>query len=82
VKLTDTDVTVVVSSEVESPDRASQIAKGYSILLIGGRIAKKGQTEEVIYKNTKISTNGKAVEVNFTMPRKEATDILAKLSTS
>jgi hypothetical protein len=82
VSLTETDVTVKVSSEVDSEDRASQIAKGYSILLIGGRIAKKGQTEEVIYKNTKISTNGKAVEVNFTMPRKEATDILAKLSTS
>ncbi|HEV7844364.1 MAG TPA: hypothetical protein VGO69_11755, partial [Pyrinomonadaceae bacterium] len=82
VNLTETDVTVKVSSEVDSEDRASQIAKGYSILLIGGRIAKKGQTEEVIYKNTKISTNGKAIEVNFTMPRKEATDILAKLSTS
>jgi hypothetical protein len=82
VSLTETEVTVKVSSEVDSEDRASQIAKGYSILLIGGRIAKKGQTEEVIYKNTKISTNGKAVEINFTMPRKEATDILAKLSTS
>lgn len=82
VSLTETEVTVKVSSEVDSEARASQIAKGYSILLIGGRIAKKGQTEEVIYKNTKISTNGKAVEVNFTMPRKEATDILAKLATS
>jgi hypothetical protein len=82
VNLNEKDVTVKVSSEVDSADRASQIAKGYSLLLIGGRYAKKGQTEEIIYKNTKISTNGKEVEVNFTMPRKEATDILTKLSTS
>lgn len=82
VNLTDTDVTVEVSSEVDSPDRASQIAKGYSLLLVGGRIAKKGQTEEIIYKNTKISADGKQIVVNFTMPRKDATEILTKLSTS
>ena len=82
VKLTDTDVTVEVTSEVESPDLASRKAKGYGLLLIGGRIAKKGQTEEIIYKNTKVSADGKQVVVNFTMPRKEATDILTKLSTS
>ncbi len=82
VNLTETEVTVRVASEVDSPDRASQIAKGYSVLLLGGRIAKKGQTEEVIYKNTKVSSNGKEVTVDFTMPRKEATEILAKLPTS
>jgi hypothetical protein len=82
VKLTDTDVVVEVTSEVESPDLASKKAKGYGLLLIGGRIAKKGQTEEIIYKNTKVSADGKQVVVNFTMPRKEATDILTKLSTS
>jgi hypothetical protein len=82
VQLTDTSVTVQVSSEVESPDLASKKAKGYSLLLAGGRLVKKGQTEEVIYKNTKVSADGKQVVVNFTMPRKEATDILSKLSTS
>ncbi|HEY0321596.1 MAG TPA: hypothetical protein VGC66_11605 [Pyrinomonadaceae bacterium] len=82
VKLTDTDVTVEVSSEVASPDLASRKAKGYNLLLAGGRFTKKGQTEEIIYKNTKVSADGKQVVVNFTMPRKEATDILAKLSTS
>lgn len=82
VSLTDKEVVVNVSSEVATPDRASQIAKGYSLLLMGGRIAKKGQTEEIIYKNTKVSADGKQVVVNFTMPRKDATDILSKLSTS
>jgi hypothetical protein len=82
VNLTDTNVTVQVSSEVESPDLASKKAKGYSLLLAGGRLIKKGQTEEIIYKNTKVSADGKQVVVNFTMPRKEATDILSKLSTS
>jgi hypothetical protein len=82
VKLTESDVTVEVSSDVGSPDLASKKAKGYNLLLVGGRFAKKGQTEEIIYKNTKVSADGKQVVVNFTMPRKEATDILAKLSTS
>jgi hypothetical protein len=82
VQLTDTNVTVQVTSEVASPDLASRKAKGYSLLLAGGRIVKKGQTEEIIYKNTKVSADGKQVVVNFTMPRKEATDILTKLSTS
>lgn len=82
VNLTDTDVIVEVSTEVDTPDRASQIAKGYGLLLVGGRIAKKGQTEEIIYKNTKVSSDGKQVVVNFSMPRKDATEILTKLSTS
>lgn len=82
VNLTETSVTVQVTSEVESPDLASKKAKGYSLLLAGGRLVKKGQTEEIIYKNTKVSADGKQVVVNFTMPRKEATDILSKLSTS
>ncbi|MCA1557148.1 MAG: hypothetical protein LC731_01255 [Acidobacteria bacterium] len=82
VSLTDKDVTVKISSEVESPDRAMEIARGYGLLLIVGRNTKKGQTEEIIYKNTKVSADGKQVLLNFTMPRKDMTDILTKLATS
>lgn len=82
VSLNDKDVNVNVSSEVESSERASQMAGGFNTMLFVGRIKKRGQTEGIIYQNTKVSSNGKALEVKFTMPRKEATDILTKLSTS
>ena len=82
VTLNDKEVVVKVSSEVESAERASTLANVYGVFLIGGRIQKRGQLEGTIYQNTRVSANGKAVEVRFTMPRKEATDILTKLSTS
>ena len=82
VTLNDTEVIVRVTSEVDSPERASEMATGYNGLLFLGKQAKKGQTEEIIYRNTKVSANGKEVILNFTMPRKDVTDILTKLSTS
>jgi hypothetical protein len=82
VNLNDKEVIVRVSSEVESPERAATLANVYGVFLIGGRIQKRGQIEGTIYQNTKISTNGKEVVVNFTMPRKDVTDILLKLPTS
>lgn len=82
VVLNDKEVNVRVSSEVESTERASKMAGGFNAMLFVGRLKKRGETEEIIYKNTKVSANGKAVEVKFTMPRKEATDILTKLSNS
>ncbi|HEX8177448.1 MAG TPA: hypothetical protein VF543_20330 [Pyrinomonadaceae bacterium] len=82
VTLNDKEVVVKVSSEVESAERANTLANVYGVFLLGGRIQKRGQLEGTIYQNTRVSANGKAVEVRFTMPRKEATDILTKLSTS
>ncbi|HKS29201.1 MAG TPA: hypothetical protein VJS44_15340 [Pyrinomonadaceae bacterium] len=82
VSLNEKDVNVKVSSEVETTEKASKMAGGFNAMLFVGRIKKRGETEGIIYQNTKVSSNGKAVEVKFTMPRKEATDILTKLSTS
>lgn len=82
VNLNDKEVIVRVSSEVESAERATTLANVYGAFLIVGKIQKKGQLEGTIYQNTKISTNGKEVVVNFTMPRKDVTDILMKLPTS
>jgi hypothetical protein len=82
VSLNEKEVNVNVSSEVESSEKASKMAGGFNAMLFVGRIKKRGETEGIIYQNTRVSANGKAVEVKFTMPRKEATDILTKLSTS
>lgn len=82
VSLNEKDINVQVSSEVESTERATKMAGGFNAMLFVGRIKKRGETEGIIYQNTKVSSNGKAVEVKFTMPRKEATDILTKLAAS
>lgn len=82
VRLTDTDVMVKVTSEVDTPEIASSKASGFNALLFLGKMNKKGQLEETIYKNTKVSTEGKQIVLSFSMPRKDVTDILTKLSTS
>jgi hypothetical protein len=78
VKMDQNEVVAMVESEAESPERAQEIATGYNGLLTIGQLAKKGQDEEVIYKNTKVSANGKQIVVNFTMPRTAAADMLKK----
>lgn len=82
VSLNDTEVNVKVSSEVESPKKASDMVGGFNSMLLYGRFKKRGETEGIIYQNTKVSASGKQIVVNFVMPRKDVTDILTKLSTS
>lgn len=82
VRLTDTEVLVKVTTEVDTPEMASSKASGFNALLFFGKMSKKGQLEETIYKNTKVSTDGKQIVLSFSMPRKDVTDILMKLSTS
>lgn len=78
VKLDQSDVVAKVESEVESEQRAKEIASGFNFLLMLGQQAKKGQDEELIYKNTKISSTGNQIIVNFTMPRQVAGEMVKK----
>lgn len=78
VKLDQTEVVAKVESEVATPERAKELSQGYNLLLVGGAFARKGRDEEVLYKNTKISTDGKQVIVNFKMPRADAGAMLSK----
>jgi hypothetical protein len=77
-KLDQTDVVAKVESEVESAQRAQEIASGFNLLLVFGQKAKAGQDEEVIYRNTKVSSTGNQVIVNFTMPRQTAGEMVRK----
>ena len=65
-------------TEVESEDRARQMASAYNFLLAAGVKAKGGQDEEDYYKNTKISADGKQIIVNFSMPRAAVSEKLTK----
>jgi hypothetical protein len=78
VKIDDKMVEVSASSEVESEERARQMEKGYSLLIVGGRIIKRGQDEEIYYNHTEVTSKDKEVSVKFSMPRKDMGELLSK----
>src|SRR5947209_10556916 len=78
VKLDDAKVTASVESEVESEERAEKMAVTYSAMLLLGKIAKSDKDEGVIYQNTRISSRGKQIVVDFTMPRQTAGEMIKK----
>ena len=78
VKLDAAQVTASVESEVESAERAKQMASGYGLLLLTGKVARSGKDEAIIYENTKIAARGNQIVVNFSMSRQTAGDMLKK----
>ena len=77
-KVDDKTVEITASSEVESAERARQMEKGFSLLIVGGRIAKRGKDEELYYNHTQVSSNEKEVSVKFAIPRTELSEMLSK----
>ena len=77
-RVDDQNVEVTASSEVESEQRARQMEKGFSLLIVGGRIAKRGKDEEVYYNHTQVSSKDKEVSVKFSMSRAEMGAMLSK----
>lgn len=78
IRLDQNEVVAKVESEVATPERAKELSQGYGLLLFGGTIARKGQDEEILYKSTTVSSDGKQVVVNFKMPRATAATMLKK----
>jgi hypothetical protein len=78
IKLDQSDIVAKVETQAESPERAVQMAKGYNTLLAVGEFAKRGHDEEILYRNTKVTSEGKQILVNFSMPRPMASEILKK----
>ncbi len=78
IKLDQNDIAAKVESQADSPERAVQMAKGYNTLLAVGEFAKRGHDEEILYRNTKVTSEGKQILVNFNMPRPTASEMLKK----
>lgn len=78
VKLDQTDFIATVETEADSAERAAQLSGGYNWLLAGGAISKKGRDEEVIFKNTTVTSQGKQIVVHFKIPRQTASEMLKK----
>jgi hypothetical protein len=72
------NVTAKVESQLESEQRAKEVASGYNVMLGLAQWKKSGKDEAVIYKNTKVTADGKQVVVNFSLPRPDAEAMLKK----
>ncbi|MGH9972040.1 MAG: hypothetical protein ACREBG_30205, partial [Pyrinomonadaceae bacterium] len=77
-RLDQNEIVATVETQADSPERAVQMAKGYNTLLAVGQLAKRGKDEEILYRNTKVTAEGKQILVNFSMPRQTASDMLKK----
>jgi hypothetical protein len=80
IKLDQTEINAKVETEADSPERAMQMASGYNGLLAFGQFSAKlrGKDEEVLYRNTKVTSEDKKILVNFSMPRQTASEMLKK----
>lgn len=72
-------LTVRIVSEADTDARASQMATGYGLLLVGARKAREGTDEGELYKNLSVSAEGKQFVMNFEMPREAAGKMLAAM---
>jgi outer membrane biosynthesis protein TonB len=76
VKANETAISASVESEAESEARASQMANAFNVLVW---VAGKGDKDEAAYyKSTSVTSKGKDVIVNFSMPRATASALLSK----
>lgn len=78
IKLDQNEISAQVETEADSPERATQMASGYNGLLLVGQFARRGKDEEVLYRNTKVTSEDKKILVNFSMPRQTASEMLKK----
>lgn len=80
VMMDQTDFNATVQTEVDSPDRAKELTRLYNWALAGGEVNArvKKKDEEVIFKNTKVTAEGKQIVVHFKMPRQTAGELLKK----
>jgi hypothetical protein len=78
VKLDQQQLTGKVQSDAVSPERARQLSTTYGVMLSLAKTARAGKDEEALIKNTKVSSEGNQIIINFVMPRQEASDMIKK----
>ena len=72
------NLSISVSTEMDSAERASSTANVYGLGIAVMRMKKAGTDEGQVWKNTKVSSKDKAIIVTFDMPRETAGSLLAK----
>jgi hypothetical protein len=67
-----------VLAPTDSAEMATKQASGYNLLLTGIRFARRGKNEEVFLNNSKIKPVGRNIQVELSMPRSQAAEVIAK----
>lgn len=78
IRLDQNEISARVESQADSAERANEMARGYNGLLTLGQFAKRGHDEEVLYKSTQVTAEGRIIVVSFSMPRQTAGEMLRK----
>lgn len=78
IKQDGTDVSATVETETSSPESATKLSRGFGLLLIAGAASRKGHDEEVLLKNTKVSTDGNKLSFKLSMQHQEVVDIVQR----
>jgi hypothetical protein len=81
-KLDQENLSVRVVGELESPERARDMALGYGLLLAGARLKKSGTNEGEIWNSVKLDASGDEIILTFNMSRAAAGTLLAKQATA
>jgi outer membrane biosynthesis protein TonB len=76
IKANENTISASAESEAESEARASQMANAFNVLVWAA--SKSDKDEAVYYKSTSVTSKGKEVIVNFSMPRATASALLSK----
>lgn len=67
-----------VLAPTDSAETAAKQVSGYNLLLTGVRFARRGKNEEVFLNNTKVRPIGRNIQVELSMPRSLASEVIAK----
>jgi hypothetical protein len=71
-------LSVAVNTEMDTAERASSMANVYGLGILGMRWKKADTDEGQVWKNTRVTAQGKAIVVTFDMPRETAGSLLAR----
>lgn len=70
---------VAVAADLESEDRAMQLAEGYGLLLQTARRVKQGTEEGKLYDGLSVATQGRRFQISFEMPKEDAGRMIAEM---
>jgi hypothetical protein len=72
------EVVATVESEASSADNANKLSRGFGVMLLAGAASRKGHDEEILLKNTRVSTDSNKIIFKLTMPHQDVVDIVKK----
>ena len=81
----DLNITAIVQSELESENRANVIKSGLDLLIAGYKLKKSGENADqndkddlILLENAKIATEGKKVQIRFSVPKDVALPMIQR----